>query len=98
MGQHPAVAVAAYAQNLGGCPQPMVGRVEEDVALKGARRFAVEAKLWQGCFKGFRVADAELNLDLNRLNGRSLYPFHDFSRSGQSPGATLLARAAVAPV
>ena len=63
--------------------QPMVGRVEENVALKGARRFAVEAKLWEGCFKGFRVADAELDLDLNRLHGRSLY------RRRDSPSACL---------
>jgi hypothetical protein len=39
----------------------------------------VEAKLWQGCFKGLWVADAELDLDLNRLHGRSLYRFHNLS-------------------
>jgi hypothetical protein len=36
----------------------------------------VESEPLDGCFKGFQVADAKLDLDLNRLHGTSLYRFH----------------------
>src|SRR5205807_9789195 len=83
---------AAHAQDLGGRAQPMVGCVEEDVALKGARRFAMEAKLWQGCFKGLWVADAELDLDLNGLHGRSLYRLRECRRSTESYAESSIVR------
>jgi hypothetical protein len=35
----------------------------------------VEAETGESCFKGFQVADAELDLDLNRLHATSLYRF-----------------------
>jgi hypothetical protein len=35
----------------------------------------VEAEPGEGCFKGLQVADAELDLDLNRLHATSLYRF-----------------------
>jgi hypothetical protein len=36
----------------------------------------VKTELGERCFKGLRVADAELDLDLNRLHGMSLYRFY----------------------
>ena len=70
--QEPVVAVAAQAQDLTRGAELVRGRVEEDVALKGARRLAAKAELGKDCFKDLRVADAELDLYLNRLHARSL--------------------------
>ena len=60
---------------LPGIAQLMRRRVEKDVALKGARRFTVEAEPGERCLKGLQVADAELDLDLNRLHANEFIPF-----------------------
>jgi hypothetical protein len=42
----------------------------------------VKSELWKSCFKGLQVADAELDLDLNRLHETSLYRCAIFAFGG----------------
>jgi len=68
VGQHPTLAVAANAQDGARGAQPVFGRIEKHVVLKGARRLLAEAKRTQLARERGDIGDAELDLDLNRIH------------------------------
>ncbi len=70
--QHPALAVAADAQDGSGRAQTVVGRIKQHVALEGTRRLLAEAERLKLRAQRSNVCDAKLDLDLDRLHTASI--------------------------